>query len=274
MVVWFASGLPLSAWIVPVLRFAAPVVVVIAVLAAFLSPWAQGKAQAYRKQLEARDDVSNVAPGVFREGAGGSRVFFVESVAHDASRVKNVFVTTQGPDRLSVVVASQGLMERQPNGDRFAVLLSGRRYDGTPGTPNFRVTEFERYAVRIEAKEVSTLELTPKVTPTAQLMAQPTRANRGELAWRLGLPVSALVLTLIAIPLSFVNPRAGRTNNLIFAIFIFATYVNLLGVMNAWISQGKVSFLVGVAALHLGMLSVFLVLFVRRTAAFSWLIRR
>lgn len=274
MVVWFASGVPLTAWIVPVLRFATPLVLVIAVLATFLSPWAQGKAQTYRKQLEARDDVSNVAPGVFREGSGGTRVFFVESIANDESRVKNVFVTTRKPDRVSIVVAAQGLVERQPNGDRFAVLLSGQRYDGQPGTPNFRVTRFARYAVRIEAKEVGVLEVTPKVTPTEQLLKFPTRANQGELAWRLGLPLSALMLTLIAIPLSFVNPRAGRTNNLIFAIFIFASYVNMLGVVNAWIAQGKISFVHGAGAVHVVMFGVFLVLFAWRVSLFGWLIRR
>jgi len=66
MVIWFGSGLSLLAWIRPVLLFAAPLVALVAVLSLFLSPWAIGKAEEYRRQMNLQDDVSRVAPGVFR----------------------------------------------------------------------------------------------------------------------------------------------------------------------------------------------------------------
>ena len=75
MVVWFSSGLPLTAWIRPVLRFAVPVVILIAILSLFVAPWAQKKSIEYKTQLSNRDDVSRVAPGLFRESSGGERVF-------------------------------------------------------------------------------------------------------------------------------------------------------------------------------------------------------
>ena len=40
MIVWFSSGLSLTAWIRPVLSFAVPIVIVIALLSLLLSPWA------------------------------------------------------------------------------------------------------------------------------------------------------------------------------------------------------------------------------------------
>ncbi|QSI78334.1 MULTISPECIES: LPS export ABC transporter permease LptF [Niveibacterium] len=274
MVVWFASGVPLSAWISPVLKFSLPIVAVIAVLSGYLSPWAQGRAQEYRKQLEARDDVSSVSPGTFREDTGGRRVFFVESVAENDAEVKNVFVSMPLADRLRIIVASHGSVEVQPNGDRFAVLKDGRRYDGRPGTPEFSVTRFDTYAIRIEAKEVGVLEITPRITPTPQLIAVPTPQNRGELSWRLGLPLAALVLTLIAVPLSFVNPRAGRAVNLLFAVFVFSTYISLLQVMQAWIGQGKIGFGAGLAALHVPMAVLLIGMFAHRMQLLSRLFRR
>jgi lipopolysaccharide export system permease protein len=274
MVVWFASGLPLTAWIGPVLRFALPIVAVITVVSTYLSPWSQSRAQVYRTQLESRDDVSKVAPGTFREGASGNRVFFVESIAENDAEVKNVFISLREADRLGVIVASRGFIEREANGDRFAVLLDGRRYDGKPGTPDFRVTRFDRYAIRIEAKEVGVVEQTPRGLDTATLLAKGDQVLMGELSWRIGLPIASLVLTLIAIPLSFVNPRAGRAANLIFAIFIFAAYINALGVSQAWIAQSKVSFAVGMAAVHVLMAVVLFALFAQRMSLFSFLRRR
>ena len=94
MVVWSASGVPLSAWISPVVMFAAPIVLLITLLALFLSPWANGRADEYRRNLESREDVSRIAPGVFRESSNAERVFFVEGVDGDESIVRNVFIAT------------------------------------------------------------------------------------------------------------------------------------------------------------------------------------
>jgi lipopolysaccharide export system permease protein len=81
-----------------------------------------------------------------------------------------------------------------------------------------------------------------------------TACVRGELLWRIGMPVSALILALLAIPLSYVNPRAGRSANMLIAILIYAIYSNLMSVSQAWVAQGKLSFWVGVWAVHALML--------------------
>ena len=155
-------------------------------------------------------------------------------------------------------------METAPNGDRFVVLLNGRRYEGEPGSPEYRVTRFESYKVRIEPKEVGAIEVTPKITPTALLLANPTKVNRGEMVWRMGLPIAALVLALLAVPLAFVNPRAGRTNNLIFAVLTFTVYFNLLGVSQAWVSKGFMAPTAGTWAVHGIMVIILLGLFAWR----------
>ena len=57
--------------------------------------------------------------------------------------------------------------------------------------------------------------------------------------WRIGIPVSALILALLAIPMSFVNPRAGRSVNLLFALLTYMVYYNLLSLSQARIAQGE-----------------------------------
>jgi lipopolysaccharide export system permease protein len=82
--------------------------------------------------------------------------------------------------------------------------------------------------------------------------------------WRIGIPVSALVLVLLAIPMSFVNPRAGRSANLLFALLTFMVYSNLLSVSQARVSQGRLDFSVGVWLVHAGMVLLLVVLFAQR----------
>jgi len=278
MAIWFSSGLALTAWMRPVLRFALPVVIAIAVLALFLSPWALSKRAEYQKRIDQRDDVARVTPGAFNESARGDRVFFVESVpdADGQDRVRNIFINSMQHGRLGVIAASQGHTEMAENGDKFIVLSNGRRYEGKAGSTEYRVMEFASYAMRIEAHESSEIEKSAKNLATWELLREPTPVNKGELLWRIGVPLSALLLSLLAIPLSFVNPRAGRTNNLVFALLTFMIYSNLLSVGQAWVAQGRISFGMGVWAIHALMLIVLVVLFWRRLAVVSpWrLVRR
>jgi lipopolysaccharide export system permease protein len=270
MAIWFSAGVPLTAWVRPVLKFALPLVLVIAVLSMFLSPWALTKSAEYRQRMDQRDDVSRVSPGAFQESAQAERVFFVEGQVGEEGRVKNVFISSRQHGRLGVVAAAEGRTEVAANGDRFLVLENGRRYEGTPGAADYRIIEFERYGVRVETRESRGIVPTQKNMAIWELVAQPTPVNLGELLWRIGIPLSALNLALLAIPLSFVNPRAGRTNNLVFALLTFMVYSNLVSVSQAWVSQGKVPFEIGVWAVHVIMFIGLLVLFSRRLMVFSW----
>lgn len=270
MVVWFSAGQSLTSWIRPVLIFAAPMVVIIALLSLFLSPWALSKSTEFRQKMNSRDEVSQMSPGAFKESTSADRVFFVEAIPGDDARVKNVFISSLQHGRLGVMAAAHGHKEVMPNGDRFLVLENGRRYEGMPGQADYRVMQFERYAVRIESREARGYVATPKSLTVFQLIGDPNRANLGELLWRLGIPLAAINLALLAIPLSFVNPRAGRTNNLIFAILIYMIYSNLVSVSQAWVTQGRMGFEIGVWLVHGVMFGLLLLLFSRRLIVFSW----
>ncbi len=270
MVIWFSAGISLGAWVRPVMRFALPVIATVAALSLFLSPWALMKSTEYRQQIEQRSDVSKVSPGAFNESSQADRVFFVEATAGDQEHVRNVFISSVQQGRLGVVAAAQGHAETSPNGDRFMVLEKGRRYEGTPGTAAYRVMDFQRYAVRIEAAETRQVEQTQKQLPLWELVRNPTPLNLSELLWRIGIPVSAFILALLAIPLSFVNPRAGRTNNLIFALLTFVLYSNLISLSQAWVLQGRLSFAIGVWLVHVVMFVALILLFYRRISVFFW----
>jgi lipopolysaccharide export system permease protein len=244
--------------------FAAPLVGLVALLSLFLSPWAIGKAEEYRRQMNLRDEAARVAPGVFREALGADRVFFVEEIAGDQTNVQNVFIAQMQQGRLGITVSRRGYRETAENGDRFVVLLDGRRYEGTPGDLDFKVMDFQRYAMKIEAREPRVEQASAKAMSTLALLQAPSNNNLAELLWRLALPIATLILALLAIPLSFVNPRASRSVNLLFAIFTFMVYANLLNIVQAWVSQGRLSFSTGWWAVHAGMLGVLALLFFKR----------
>jgi lipopolysaccharide export system permease protein len=270
MAVWFCAGVGLTRWIRPVLWYAVPVVALIALLSLVLSPWALKKADEYKNRLESRDDVASASPGLFRESKQADRVYFIENVNLGSNRVGNVFVQTSENGKVGTMVAKQGLQETLPNGDRFLVLLNGTRYEGMPGQLNYSVIDFERYALRIDSAPPKESQPRARNMTTSELWQDRTTWSLSELEWRVGLPISAAVLALLAIPLSYVNPRAGRSLNLVLAIVLYMLYSNMISVTNAWVGQGKLSPGLGLWGIHVLMLIVTALLFYRRLSLFSW----
>lgn len=268
MVVWFSSGMPLTDWLKPVLRFALPMAVAIGVLSLVLAPWANLAQGNYQAALSARSELSSVSPGAFKEVRKGRQVYFVERMDGEAGRVGNVFVASMQDGKLGVVMSDSGSQEIGENGDRFLVLERGRRYEVEPGSAAFKVMDFERYAVRTEDGATQPAGLSPRRMALLDLIGSSAPDVQGELLWRIAIPVSAIILALLAIPLSYVNPRAGRSANILIAILVYAIYSNLISISQAWVTGGKMPFAVGVVLPHLVMLLPLGVLFYGRM--FGW----
>jgi len=252
MVVWFASGQSLLRWIAPVLTFALPLVLATAALSLFATPWAKMKSSEFVQRFEKREDLKKVSPGQFKESAASNRVFFVEAAPGASNGVQNVFVNTVEKNGNTVVVAKEGVIEPDGKGGQFLVLKNGRRYQGVPGQADFQSMEFERYSMRIATRvPVLGADMPVDSFSTAALLANPNRFTMAELLWRLASPIMCVVLVLFAIPLGFVNPRAGSSANLILALLIFITYSNLVKLTEASVKQGKVDFGAAWWPLHL-----------------------
>jgi len=259
MVVWFASGVSLADWLRPVLRCAVPVAVMVAALTLFASPWAYRQIAEYRERFEQRSDLAKVSAGQFAEAERGLRVFFAEEPQQAGDELGSVFVRVIDPEWFSVVTASRAHIEQADNGDRFLVLGDGYRYDLKPNGAEVRIADFERYGVRLESRGGSDLlataranaERVSKARPTLQLVADQTHNAQGQIMWRIALPLAALNLALLAIPLGAVNPRLGRSGDLLIAGLVALLYMNLINLSRGWINGGKLSFGVGVWLVHL-----------------------
>jgi lipopolysaccharide export system permease protein len=273
MIVWFTSGQSLAQCVRPILWFAAPFLVAILALSLYLSPWADQRRLEYERQLESRDELSLITPGLFREFRRAKLVVFVESINTFDGTIRNVFLHSIEDAKDVTTVARSGRLEQMPNGDRFLVLSDGRRYEGTPGTAEYRVIEFERLGRRIEPAEARALPTSSKSIPTEVLLASEGRIERAELFWRLSIPISALVLTLLAIPLAYVNPRVGRSLNLVGAAFMYMIYSNSLNIVQSFIAQGKLDFWVGLLVPHLVAVAIVAALCSRLLVTFGRQVR-
>ncbi len=141
-----------------------------------------------------------------------------------------------------MVVSKNGHTETHKNGDRFVVLENGRRYDGEPGQPDFRIMEFERYGVKIQSQPGGQHARHRRARPRHTLLAQSDQVtilpnSRGARAAAYRNQSDAARHSALAS-----EPAAQRTINLVMAVLIYLTYSNLLNVVQSWIEQGKMSF--------------------------------
>ena len=273
MPVWFSSGLSIAAWIKPVLGFGLPIALLTGLLSLFLTPWALAQSAEYQRILRSKDDVARLAPGSFIESRGTNRVFFVDNTSVETGKLNNIFVVQYNAQgRPGIVVAESAFQKTEANGDKFVVLKNGRDYEGTPGKLDFRIIEFDTQKIRVETHELKAEAPNSKQTPTWVLITEPNAERLAELHWRVALPIAALVLALMAVPLSFVNPRSGASGNLFMAILIFYLYYSLLTLFQTWTGQEQLSPWIGLWPVHIGMIATLLVLFSRQLFSFRWLV--
>jgi lipopolysaccharide export system permease protein len=250
MVIWFTAGRGLSGFIAPLMRFAWPILLAIAALSLVVWPWSNAQVAELKERFEQRGDLERVAPGQFQESAGGSRVFFIDKDPADSHTGKNVFVYANEKGKETLTSARSGRVDLQ-GADRFLLLENGQRLESQTGKNELRVSEFAEYGVKVDNPIALPADTTPvKARSSLALLLEPTLVNQGELSWRLGLSLAAINFVLIALAVSSVNPRAGRSGNLLLALFAFIVYYNLINIGNNWIFGGKASFAAYMLWLH------------------------
>ena len=271
MVIWFSSGKPITAWLSPLLRLAIPLALIVCSLTFFLSPWAEGKRDALKKDLDGKEDVSMLPSGIFIGSRDGSRVFYVESVDHIQKKLKGVYVFSQERDGYSITASKSGeQMGPDQFGKSFIELENGRRHL-VKKNGEIEVMKFGAYGVRLKpgVDEDKTDELGAQTTTDLSQKAWlgDTEAA-GELIWRIGNPISLVVLSILAVPLAYQGVRAKRSYSLAISLIVFFIYQNLLGFAQVAIKSGEVSLITGLIAPHLPFITAAAVLILWQLGVF------
>ena len=269
MTVWLASGLPLRRFLRPVFGMAWPVLLAVLVLQLIVWPWGNQNSQQLRERYEKRGDLSRVAPGQFQTSRDGSRVFFIDRAPGSGANPAeghNVFILSQLGDREAVTTAARGHIEIEGD-DRFLVLEHGQRNESNAKSGDKSVARFQRYALLTDSPALTTVDrLPPRALSTLALTTDPSPPNLGELAWRLGMILCAINMTILGLSLAYTNPRRPNNWNMLFALLSFFIYFNLINLSQSWVAVGRVSFAQALLGLHGGALLLALGLLWRRDA--------
>ena len=270
MVIWFSSGKGLTSFAKPLLKFASPVFLSIALLAFFVWPWSNKQIQELKNRYEQRNDIERVAPGQFQESSGGKRVFFIDKDSPNNQTGRNVFVSSVDGAIESVTTAQQGQIEIQ-KGERFLSLKSGQQMLLNHQTGEVRATGFQDYQLLIDpTSKIAAYDVHIRTVSTLGLIKDPTAIHLGELSWRVGLPIAAFNLLILGLAVASVNPRIGKSYHLAVALFCFISYYNMVNVGQNWIGTGKTEFTTLMIGLHGGAFCLAMAWLLFRHFNLSW----
>lgn len=241
-----------------------PMTALLTVLVLWGAPLASATIDQVRMEAERRSDLAGVSPGRFLESRVGGRVFFVEGHTQDGGAMRDVFIQSRGPDGTEVVTARHAQSQVDPEtGQRYLVLHDGFRYLGEPGGQEFRIVEFRTHGVRVPDPEGSRRGGVES-RPTSQLLGSGRANERAELQWRISMPVSMVLLAVLALPLSHTrNPRQGRFAKLTAAIVVYIVYANFMILAKSWYASGQTPQWLGMWWVH-GVLAVVILMLLWR----------
>ena len=213
-----------------------------------LSPWgAQKMEDLYQKQAQLTE-FELLAPGRFQSTKKGTRVTYTEGLSDDKTEMNNVFIA----DGNTLMLAELGTQYvSDDTGSRFLELHQGRRYDLNPGSAELQILDFERYGVKIADEPEERRKLRKEAVPTLDLIGSDDPKHQAQLQWRISLVLMVPIVTLIAFPLSKVNPRQGRFARLFPAIVLFMVYISLLIAMTGMIEKQTLNPMIGLWILHI-----------------------
>lgn len=267
MTVLAACGVGLAHFMRPTFYLTVAVAALVALVSFYFAPLAARLSNQIKNDNTEIYQVG-IAPGEFQRSKRTGAIFYVERVT-PAGELQNVFANNEQFGKRGVLVARTGSEYVDPkSGDRFLVLKNGTRYEGVPGQADYKILEYESYALRIEPRLItqrseSIEEIGVRRLSERLLTPGDVDAN-AEWQWRLAKPLALLILTVFALVFAYTDARRGRFGNLFTAIFVYFVYANLLGFAHALLKQGRLPVWLGLWWVHALFLAFGLYLLYRR----------
>lgn len=244
-----------------------------------LAPFASEYEYQVKEKLAADSGLSSLMAGRFQKTGNEKAVVFIHDKDNDSSTLNKVFVA-QLPDEnhtnesiinASLVYAAQGQVIEESSGSQRLVLTDGIRYQNDQNNKEFREVTFSKYYIQIQDQKVEHKRRKLSAISTNKLFTEKDIEYQAEysaeIQWRMAFPIVCLVVTLIAVPLSSVNPRQGKFGKMLPAIVLFLSYFLLLTASRSGIESGAIPSAIGLWPVHICGLILGIILILQHRSA-------
>ena len=232
------------------------------VVSGYTSLWLNAQMQRHAQQLVEREEnvheFDQIRAGQFNQGHADGLVFYMESISNDRLVLNNVIMSQNSETESLLETAQQGRNQiDEASGDLFLVVGPGKLHVGTPGEGDFTIIDFQRHGILLE-KKIQQKKKTAGVKEKTlqQLWQSQNLRDRVELHWRISMPVTMIILSMLAVPLAYISPRQGRFGKISYTVLVYLLYFNLMAFGRAQIEDDVIPLVINFWWIH----AIFIVL--------------
>lgn len=225
-----AAGLAFHQVLVPVLALSLLWAGGLLGLSGWLLPAATDRSASLMTEAARHAMVAGVRPGEFGRLDNGRMTVYVGGLDRGDDILRDVFIQHFESGVAEVLTAREGrVWIGEAEQYRYLTLTDGHqvRHSVPPTGDGVREMKFGRNEMRLPTPQVVTVdEETLLSLPRLWHSESPT--ERREWHWRLAAPVAALLLGMLAFPMSARLPRQGRFGNIVMALVLYLLYSNAI----------------------------------------------
>ena len=230
---------------------ALPLLICITALSFYVVPWANNESGRVQKEEQEKGSFAAIEPGRFVSTKDGSGVFYAGKVNSETGEMYDLFLHSEKNGDEVIIRAQRASIEDLPELDaKYIVFYDGSRYEGGEAKLNWRSTSFIEHGMQISKRSSSSGFYSRRHKSTCALFESESLSDKGELHWRLALPVMFVVLVFLVLPLGKGNPREGKFGRLFVGIVIFLVYLKMLTFGKSLIVKDAVPSVIGLWWIH------------------------
>tara|TARA_E500000178_G_scaffold209646_1_gene206868 strand:- start:3722 stop:4846 length:1125 start_codon:yes stop_codon:yes gene_type:complete len=240
---------------------------IVGFLSLYVTPVGIKKAETIFTIQEQKSELDRVTEKTFYSLRGGKSITWVNSISEDRE-LENVFMTATieatetSEGSLVIVIADSGRQTKasRDSDERYLTLEKGYRVEGIPGRYDYQITYFDEYGTRLAPPEELSEDTATDAMTTQALINSSKVEHQVALQWRFSVPVMMFIVTLLAVPLSRINPRSGRFARILPAVLLYFSYLVSLNTLRGAIEDGSLPVGMTLIPVHLVFLLLALVL--------------
>ncbi len=260
------------------LLMALPLTILLTGLVLHVLPLTVKTADQIEYEAKTKTDISGISAGQFIESKQGHWVVFAEFADTKNRVLRKVFIHGLDADRIQIETAARAIQYVEPaTGRHMLELQDGYRFEDIPQDGDYHLASFKKHIMQIPKLEASVSPNGLDTLSTAVLWSSVSFAHKAELQRRISIPISALLMVLVALPLSHTYPRRGRFGKLVLGIVVYIIYTNFINLSVSLMESQALPIWVGVWWVHLLMILFIVTLFIWQNGlrwSMGWLWRQ
>ena len=206
--------------------FLLPLVLVTAFVTLWLTPWSLKTEKTLIAQAQVSAPIAGLVAGRFNRLPQDNGVLYAKEISA-VGGLTEIWIRLDKAGNDTVLIAPSGVFETI-QGRLALVLEQGQSYDGLVKGDDLVIREFDRLEVFIPGLEPEAGRVRNRELTTTELWQSDEADKQALLQWRLVLPISILVLGLLALKMSKTKPRQGRFAKIFIAILLYVVFIQLL----------------------------------------------